>query len=792
MSTDTTPIIPLSLKYYFNDKEISLLTASSKGVTVLDTPLYAHESCKIKISCVNSSTDYRRDIRWDFGDGTVITGYNAIHHYKNPGKYTITCTFFDSRLKPAHNAVTITVYVKEVIPTILSVEREYNMTPTICRNTRLFDLSASLSTTLISEPRVSARRTFDIGFETENSYFDVKNEYQYHLQPYYTFLQEINEYDYNNDVRWDKTLKPVNEYEIKYHPIYGEFTSDKNWKFYALKSDSLNKSAVKIFNPQASVTKDYRGQLNNNLYKNINIQFKTNMSEIPRSASICGKLATFTVWYKTDKKSNDPTNLYFFFNQDELKVNNDLQSDSNYINMPPLGITIQPKLASADELHPVLSLNGFANNIDETDSHIESYLKHSLYKNYTIPAIGAYFIANDSISSSGKNKKTYNLYKTKNNLPGELLLHVNGEEIPYILSESSEYYKSYDILPTLKAGVFELEFCTDGNNKIKIYSTPKLTDLNDIILPTEHLTDYNINEIISCYTPHALFDNAEKFKGLLKTILSNNNMLNYVVSKGVNFIDDNINHKTCYIDRLLPILESVGDTVIQYDAELFKNINELRDLTRILSMSYSNLFGNTFEDMYDLHISSVDSGKNIGDRLLPNDVFYYSDRVDKERSIVAIKRNGIVYPLSKPVSNFVIVEDYSGNLKFGSFEMIKPYIYVDFTDQTDEWKKINSELCAKIDGAFSLSEYNSSWLWNLLLPAEFERHNDKEGLIHRYYSFYFFNDNGDNIVRKFNFLDEKTIPLIDGRQMSYDDWNDINGFTYDCLIKVITDKIHIK
>ena len=782
MSNENSAGVEIALNYYFLDKEINIITSCGTDA-IAQQPLYAHESCKVKITCTGSIREYRRSMRWDFGDGTIINGRNAVHYYKNPGKYTISCTLFDSKLKPIQNTSTITVFVKEVIPTIISVEREYNMSPTLCRATRLAEIGVTLSNSVISEPSISARRTFARTDDKESSYFDIKDTYQYHLYPYYTFLQEITAYDFNNDTQWDKTLKPVNEYAIKYHPVYGEFTSDCQWNFYSLSSTDHNKSVIKIFNPKSSTVVDYRGQLNNDLYISKEISFKTNISEIPSSASICGKIATFNVWYKTDKDTNEINDLFFFFNENELKMENDLQSDTNYINMPPLGISIYPVKARFDELHPFLSFNGFANNADSENKHIETYLKNSFYKGHTVPAIGAYFIKNDSVIA----ETSYSLYKLVPS-EGALELKINNKSF---LGENNNYYSLYDIPVELKNGKFILEFNTSSKN-IKIYETDNLIDLESIKLPAERLYEEDTNKLINCYTPHTLFDEADKFKTLLSTILSNNNMLNYIISKGLNFIDDNINYKTCYIDRLLAILESMGEHVVQYNSDLFKNINELRDITRILSMSYSNLFGNTFNDIYDLRISSTDNGKNIADRLLPGDIFYFGNSDNENPAIVAFKRGGVIYPLLKPIKNFVIVEDYSGNLKTGSFETIRSNIFIDFSDQTPEWIEKNAELINSIYGAFSLSEYEASWLWNLVLPKDYNTYNDKENLIHRYYSFYLFNDNDETEVRKFNFLDEKTIPLQNGKQMTYTDWNDINGFTYHCLVKVINDKINIK
>lgn len=789
----------LSLSYYFQNTEKPIELAN--GVAIY--PLYAHETCKIKVAPATNANikNYRRKIRWDFGDGTIIEGYNAIHSYTTPGKYSISCTFYDSRNKPVINEVTIKVYVKEVIPTMLSVDHEYNMNPTQCRSTKLFEMGATLANTVTSEPHISARRTFEYGKAVELSYEEVKNDYRYHLKPYYTFLQEVAEYDFNNDMRWDNALKPVSEYNPQYHMIYGKFNSDLTWSFYALAADSLKRSFIKIFNPKSQTTIDYRG-MDPALYQSTEtINIVQNLSDVPFDAYPCGKVASFNVWYKTDNiniddTSNDNNDLYFFFNQEELKFQNDLISDTFYTNIPPLGITISIRQASDSEIYPILSLNGFANNAWEDEyPYTESYLKRSFYKYISTPVILAYYIKNDEIGSV--NNITYNMYKNINIVDA---LIQNGDlsaPLPVYSEESCNYYKSYDIVPELHAGWFKLALAKRelGEYKewLELYATNNLISLDDIVLPTEHVIEEDCDALISCYTPHPLFDEADKFKRLFKSILTNNNTLNYLVSKGVNFIDDNVNHKTCYIDRLLSILESMGDQVVQYEPGLFKNINELRDLTRILSMNYSILFGNTFNDLYDLRFSSTDTGRNVGERLQENDVFYLGEGYEGEAPnyLIAVKRNGIIYPLVKPIKSFIIVEDYSGDTKFGSFETIDCPIELDYSDQGEEWNERNANLKSKISGAFTLGEYDDSWLWNLILPPDFNSSSERNKVIHRYYSFYLFNDN-DSYIRKFNFIDEKTLPVTAGRQLSVEEWNDLYGFAYHCLTKVIKDKIQIK
>lgn len=68
---------------------------------------------------------FRKDVLWDFGDGTQVEGFSVEHSYRKPGRYKITCTFFDIDRKAWVNDYSITVTVKEVLPTVLRFDKGY-------------------------------------------------------------------------------------------------------------------------------------------------------------------------------------------------------------------------------------------------------------------------------------------------------------------------------------------------------------------------------------------------------------------------------------------------------------------------------------------------------------------------------------------------------------------------------------------------------------------------------------------------------------------------------------------
>ena len=69
----------------------------------------------------------------------------------------------------------------------------------------------------------------------------------------------------------------------------------------------------------------------------------------------------------------------------------------------------------------------------------------------------------------------------------------------------------------------------------------------------------------------------------------------------------------------------------------------------------------------------------------------------------------------------------------------------------------------------------------------------KSNIIDAYYSLYLFNKN-TNIEQKYNFLNENMFPLSFSGESTYitvDEWNAKFRFTYDCLMKVIIEKLNL-
>ena len=110
-------------------------------------PLFNVEQYKIRVYYQNSSDytrTYRKSVRWDFGDGTIVEGASAEHYYKTTGRYTIRCTFYNVDRKPIENEYTLTVYVKEVIPIKLNFANPDKIDNFNLQQSKISNLSPSI------------------------------------------------------------------------------------------------------------------------------------------------------------------------------------------------------------------------------------------------------------------------------------------------------------------------------------------------------------------------------------------------------------------------------------------------------------------------------------------------------------------------------------------------------------------------------------------------------------------------------------------------------------------------
>lgn len=781
----TTPFI---LKSHLHNTIISKSSFPNDSLRLIPLTFFNHKDYKIEVMFEDNSYTrvFRKAVLWNFGDGTLVEGIRASHYYKTPGKYRINCIFYDIDRKSIEGEYYLDIVVKEIIPTSIDFikesgwKKEYN----ISKNNKLGSLSVTLNKNIEIEPKIEAIRK-EPGIN-ERSYEQISNTLYYHLEKYYTFLEENIVNTIDNSLRRN-ILTPVTQYTPKYYSLYGKFSSENNIPVlhtYIVVDDpsvNVNDFQIKIFNPANNPNELLYAKFSSKSLTNIVPTKVYSVSSVPSDYEFIGKVASVNIWYKNDVKTSNE--LIFEFKKDNFTVNG--TAVPTYINMPNIGVTVNT-VANTNSMHIIdaITVNGllsssYINNIINLDLHFV----HNLYFNYPIEFYYSHFIENDRINND-IDKPTYNLLKDENVSLFDIYAPLQNPNCKVELISDKQYYKKYIITPLSQIGLTLFY----GNNvqRDEFFHTSKIKDLDEIILPKENLPILNINELLDVYMAHPMYDNASNLRQFLFDIFSNKNMLSYAVTKGQNFINDNINYKTCYIDNLLSLLEMMGETIKKYDITSFDKNNDLKELTRILTMNYSDLFGNVLSKNFDTKITHASIGKNVSDKLEISDVIY----CDEDYNIIGIRRGSKIYKLSSTTPYIIIKDDFTFKTKITSFAGISVLQKETFEDQNKEWIENNQDFINKTKYSYKISDFDSSWHWPLILPEEIRYKNDKGLLIDAYYSFYLLNPS-NSVERKYNFISDETIPLSSNgeTQITLEEWEKDFGFTYDCLMKVLTENL---
>lgn len=748
------------------------------------------------------TSQFRKIVRWDFGDGTQIEGYEATHCYKIPGKYRISCTFYDIDRKGIDNAYSITVIVKQVIPSMLQFD--FNIGDSIAFKPevhcsaveQIARINASLSNNVKNEVDIIAKRIYEAGEKENPTWDEVKDLPFPHLRKYYSFLTNKKEYYNNTERLWDEKIVPTNRYTPEYDDIYGKFLV-KNGEivfdsYYVNPYKATqNLSTLDIIDPNSDITLSDEDGKPIEKYISYSIKPVSTLSEIPNGYIFAGKKGIVDIYYKNDFLS-DKNVVSFFFDVDNIALESDIQSAPNYLNMMPLGIEFAIVKNNIEDIDFALTLNGFVTSFEEVDKLVQL----SLLKNYDFTALLIPYIKksvlnyyiheqteepllheNKKLIFSEYNVEDYfigNYYIPKDFIFSNAYLQLlygddNDSLIESVPYENADYVRAFKILCNK---ILNAKF-TINNKSINI--NHNIYDLDEVIIPTEKKYHQDIDKLIDVYTPHPVFDDANNLKGILSNLFKTGDMLNYVLTKGKNFFDDHVNIKSSYVEDFLQTLTMMGQDISEYATTNFDGVNEIKDLTRILTMNHSELIGSNIDEAYDIKITSASKGKHVGERIYVDDILYVltenkfeGDKRFAQGKITKIERiedkKKVTYNTVEPVA-IIIVDDYSGQSRIASFAGIEPR------------KTENGE------GVYCIADYDESWGWNLLLPENWQE-ADKGKIINSYYSFYLLIPPMKK-ERIGNFLDESTITdeITDPKN-----WDDEDGITFRQLQKVIHSK----
>ena len=815
----------------FNILITNLVTNSALDVT---RPVFAHESYKINVRLGSNSNNenwkqrYKNNIRWDFGDGTVVNAPSATHYYKFPGKYKVSCILYQIDGTPVENSVTYDIVVREALPSKLEFVNPSSWKSNVpcCKNNNLGQLFVSISNNVKSLPHVSAIRRWTKKTPKEDSYFDINKRSYYHRDRYYTFLEkQIVKSKNNIDSDYiNAILKPTDTFIPDYITVYGYFTHENNTiklKAFAVHpQEDLNRYSFVIQNPNLKYNSNeaYSTVGDRANVTVVNISSVKSLKGIPTNATEIGKIGIVDIWYKNDFISTN--DLIFEFKPETFKLKTDPQLAESYLNIPPLGVSFNTVEATLDnsELKQALTSNGLFNSeyiADKSNNRfifsqnspivIETHLIYNLYLNYEIEMYNSFFIMNDSLDGSS----SWNLYKHKvnsNNGPHFYELSKpesdetyslyklrdtgNIENFEYNYGMYSDYISFYRLTPLSPSG-FNLYYEDADNERHLLLACTSIVSLEDLVLPEEKRAIQNTEDILNTYMQHPMYDEAYNLKTFLRDIFKNNDMLSYVTAKGLNILNDNVNYKTCYLDKFLSILEMMDEPATHFDISSFDRINELKEMVRILTMNYSELFGNLLTNEYDIRITHSTKGFNVSDQLEPNDIVLceINPTTGKSGDIVAIRRGNKILPLTTKTPYLILKDDFTFDTVLVNFVGIEPSSIETFEDQSESWKE-NHEWTEL--HAYSFNDYDPSWGWVMNLPNEIDNKANKADFIDAYYSFYIFNPIHSK-TRKYNFVEETTIPKgTDNNQISVEQWNDDYGFVYDCLMKILTYNLNLR
>lgn len=850
------------------------------------TPLFCHQTYKIKptfnisldssfaiIHIKNDIHDgkhyqkkFRRMVMWDFGDGHKEEGYSVEHSYSKPGRYKITCTFYDINRCAWNNSYHIYVSVKEIIPTQLSFVNDftfsdgttkiYTKPDIVCSKIeRIARLEALLSLSTEDDLQVKAQRIFtedeiDNNYEEiGRNYSEIPDEILKFTRKYWTFLENKQQLIFQSDKVYGDNLKPQDLYTPNYINLYGRFYYDSQsedepiklalYQVIPYKTIDEELKTIRVLNPNCNLDELLAHSETYEEYKDlytrvIDIKQVYTIDQLPDSVFFIGKRAFVDIFYKNDflTTGNHKNTFSFYYDIETKNITKELSSSDNYLNINPLGLSVNVGRNNIDKVRFGISLDGFLRELSEEDNwsakqyYIDPYLMNSLVKDidldfYLFPYIeynsvqevvdGTDLVISDGVQDDFvTSSKMYYVPKdceirsitpiqnrANSNQKGEASEWNNERNVEIIepwlkrISFRLLDYINYTIIADISGVQYEANVVRD-----------ELIKPDEIEIPTEQMVREDINELVQTYLSHPMFDEADNVKEFFKTILKGKNLINYTLTKSNHFLDDYANIRTCYLSSLIQMLKMMGEDVLEYEKGGFEGVNDLRDFVRLLTMNHSDLVGHVIGDKVDITVQLDRKGKNVSDEIKVSDLLQM-ERADTSHNRGKIKkftRNNKTYDCKQIHKNGVdlIVQDkYTFETKIVNLRLVE-----------------DSELDA--NGCVKISDYRPSWGWNLLLPQRFndclyklnenEKYKAEHGrdqyskrdldrikqtaaqIIDGYYAFYLLNPNVDS-KRVGNFLDESSITE---RVNDTEDWYSKWGITHEILMKIFRDNGNYK
>lgn len=357
---------------------------------------------------------FRRDVTWDFGDGTKITGYSAEHAYTKPGRYKITCTFFDINRRTWVNDYSVYVIVKEIIPSILRFDDKLYDTivkekVTCSKIERICRIEALTSNTVKDKLQIKGTRIFTESEHAEGhpelscNFNNLPKATFKHMSRYWTFLENTQTLFYNSDKVHSNYIKANDLFTPHYTDLYGRFFYspeyiDELGEHHEAKIDLSiyqvipykhiddNLKSIKLLDPNKPII--FKEQH----YVDFPITQVYREEQMPNDVFFLGRRGYCDVFYKNDFIRNENV-LSFIYDINDKNITGELQTSDNYLNINPIGMKCTIVNNDLQKIKIGISADSFLRDLDEEiidditkNYYIDPYFYNSLFKGLDIDA----------------------------------------------------------------------------------------------------------------------------------------------------------------------------------------------------------------------------------------------------------------------------------------------------------------------------------------------------------------------------------------------------------------------
>ncbi len=179
-----------SLLYNFFNVENYTGTQAYSSYALPNTPVYFKPVLNDGIEQFISN----KTVLWDFGDGTTSNAVSASHAYTIPGKYKVTCYFYDGDGVSYYNVFSVDIDIFDFIEDRLSISSDYNIDHKTGQLKNPITIERYNSSRVIADgtlPTITSYVSSSVG-DTYDYFKQGLDDKAYgHLYPNYTFFQYL-------------------------------------------------------------------------------------------------------------------------------------------------------------------------------------------------------------------------------------------------------------------------------------------------------------------------------------------------------------------------------------------------------------------------------------------------------------------------------------------------------------------------------------------------------------------------------------------------------------------------